>query len=191
MFLRALFTLSFVVSLSAQTLPVPRKASEFAIQSVDGQKLLLSGYKGKVVVLNFIHTTCPHCQQLSMTMNQLYAEYGAQGFQPIAIAWNDNAQSLAPEFGKAFRLSYTLGYSDRPTVLGYLGVSMLDQRSVVPQMIWIDRKGMVRAQTPSAGDMSMLTETYYRQMITTLLAEPATESTSGKPARRPAANSKR
>jgi hypothetical protein len=67
----------------------------------------------------------------------------------------------------------------------------LDQRSVVPQMMWIDRKGMVRAQTPAAGDMSMLTETYYRQTIATLLAEPATESMSGKQARRPAASSKR
>jgi peroxiredoxin len=180
---RVLLALSFAVALSAQGLPVPRKAPEFVIHSIDGQKLLLSAYSGKVVLLNFIHTTCPHCQQLSMLMNQLYAEYGAQGFLPVAIAWNDNAESLAPQFAKAYRLAYPVGCSDRPTVLGFLGIALMDQRTVVPQMAWIDRKGMVRAQTPSIGDENMMTEAYYRQMITTLLAEPP-------PARRSALNPK-
>src|SRR6266700_1606202 len=95
---RGLLALTFIASLSAQTLPVPRKAGELVISSIDGQKFTLSGYSGKVVVLCFIHTTCQHCQHLCMTMNQLNAEYGAQGFQPVAIAWNDKAESLAPEF---------------------------------------------------------------------------------------------
>jgi peroxiredoxin len=191
MFHRAFLTLAFITSLGAQPLPVPRKAAEFVISSIDGQKLPLSGYRGKVVVVSFIHTTCPHCQQLCTTMNQLNAEYSAQGFQPIAIAWNDRAQTLAPEFAKVFRLNYPLGYSDRPTVLGYLGISMLDQRLVVPQMIWIDRKGVIRAQTPVAGDHDMLTDSYFRQTITTLLAEPGPSSTTAKPTHRPVANTKR
>jgi hypothetical protein len=68
-------------------------------------------------------------------------------------------------------------------VLGFLGIALMDQRTVVPQMAWIDRKGMVRAQTPSIGDENMMTEAYYRQMITTLVAEPP-------PARRSALNPK-
>jgi peroxiredoxin len=173
---RVLLALSFAASLGAQGLPVPRKAPEFVIHSIDGQKLPLSAYSGKVVLLNFIHTTCPHCQQLSAVMNQLYAEYGAQGFLPVAIAWNDNAESLAPQFAKAYRLAYPVGCSDRPTVLGFLGIALMDQRTVVPQMVWIDRKGLVRAQTPSIGDENMMTDAYYRQMITSLLAEPARRS---------------
>lgn len=180
---RAILAFSLAASLGAQGLPAPRKAAEFVIHSIDGRNLSLSGYAGKVVLLSFIHTTCPHCQQLSALMNQLYAEYGAQGFQPIAIAWNENAESLAPQFAKAYRLAYPVGCSDRSTVLGYLGIALMDQRTVVPQMVWIDRKGMVRAQTPSIGDENMLTEQYYRQTITTLLAEPG-------PARRPPASSR-
>ena len=180
---RAFLALYFAVSLGAQGFPVPRKAAEFVIHSIDGRNLPLSDFTGKVVLLNFIHTTCPHCQQLSTLMNRLYAEYGVQGFQPIAIAWNDHAETLATEFAKAFRLTYPIGFSDRPTVLGYLGIAMMDQRTVVPQMVWIDRKSVVRAQTPSIGDENMMTEPYYRQMITTLLAEPP-------PARRSSANSK-
>lgn len=39
-------------------------------------------------------------------------------------------------------------------------------------MMWIDRKGNVRAQTPPTGDGNMLTMDYYRKTIATLLAEP-------------------
>lgn len=179
---RTLLALVPTIWISAQTLPVPRKAVDFAISSVNGQKLALSSYRGKVVLLSFIHTTCPHCQQLCALMNSLNAEYGPQGFQPIAIAWNDKAEALAAAFARDFRLNYPLGVSDRPTVLGYLGISMLDQHLVVPQMVWIDRKGVVRAQTPAEGDHNMMTDAYYRQMITTLLAEPGP---------RPAANTTR
>ena len=159
-------------TLGAQSLPVPRKAAEFEIHAVDGRKLELSGFQGKVVLLAFIHTTCPHCQQLSVTMNQLYAQFGGQGFQPVAIAWNDNAENLALPFAKQYRLMYPVGYTDRRTALGYLGISLMDQLAVVPQMVWIDRKGTVRAQTPADGDLSMTTDDYIVHMAQTLLAEP-------------------
>jgi hypothetical protein len=47
---------------------------------------------------------------------------------------------------------------------------------VVPQIVWIDRKGVIRSQTPSLGDSKLLTEDYWREMIETLLKEPADAS---------------
>jgi hypothetical protein len=109
---------------------------------------------------------------MSMVMNQLYKEYSNRGFLPMDIAWNEGAKDLVPAFVKQFDLYMPVGYSDRATVLGYLGLSMIDQRVVVPQIVWIDRKGMVRSQTPATGDVSMLSEQYFRRMLGTLLAEP-------------------
>lgn len=154
-------------------LPVPRKAPDLTIQLPDGHKLQLDSYRGKVVVLNFIFTTCVHCQQMSGEMNQLYAQYGPAGFQPLAVAWNDDAKGLVPQFVKELKITYPVGYSDRAGVFAYLGISFMDQRTVVPQMVWIDRKGVIRAQTPPEGDVNMLSMEYYTKMIKTLLAEPA------------------
>lgn len=159
--------------LLGQALPVPRKAGDLVIQTADGHKIALDSYKGKVVVLSFIFTTCVHCQQMSGEMNQLYAQYGPAGFQPLAVAWNEDAKSLVPQFVRDFKITYPVGFSDRPAVFAYLGISFMDQRTVVPQMMWIDRKGNVRAQTPPTGDGNMLTTDYYRKTITALLAEPA------------------
>jgi len=159
-------------TLTGQALPVPRKAGDLVIQTTDGHKIALNNYKGKVVELSFIFTTCVHCQQMCGEMNQLYAQYGSAGFQPLAVAWNEDAKSLVPQFVRDFKIAFPVGYSDRPAVFAYLGISFMDQRTVVPQMMWIDRKGNVRAQTPPAGDGNMLTMDYYRKTITALLAEP-------------------
>jgi peroxiredoxin len=180
---RAFLALCFAPFLAAQALPVPRKAADFTVQMPDGKKVDLNSYKGKVVVLNFIFTTCIHCQQMSGEMNQLFAQYGSQGFQPLAVAWNEDAKSLVPQFVKDFKITYPVGYSDRAGAFAYLGMSFMDQRTVVPQMVWIDRKGIVRAQTPPEGDPNMLTEGYFRKMITTLLAEPAAPATSRRATR--------
>ena len=42
---------------------IPRKAEELVIKSSTGMETMLSKYRGKVVALEFILTTCPHCQQ--------------------------------------------------------------------------------------------------------------------------------
>jgi cytochrome oxidase Cu insertion factor (SCO1/SenC/PrrC family) len=76
--------------LIAQALPVPRKAADLVFQTTGGHNIALDTYKGKVIVLSFIFTTCVHCQQMTGEMNQLYAQYGPAGFQPLAVAWNED-----------------------------------------------------------------------------------------------------
>lgn len=44
--------------------PVPRPTKEFTIILPSGQQKLLSSYRtGKVVMIAFMFTTCPHCQR--------------------------------------------------------------------------------------------------------------------------------
>lgn len=152
--------------------PVPRPAPEFAVQLPDGSQTLLSSLRGKVVCLMFIHTTCPHCQHATQVMTKLYAEYGPKGFQPVAVAFNTMAKMLVPDFDRNFQISFPVGYAEPDTVMSYLGISMME-RSVVPQILWIDRKGVIRSQTPPMGDEKLLSETYWREEIETLLKEPA------------------
>jgi thiol-disulfide isomerase/thioredoxin len=135
---------------------VPRKAPELAVQLVSGQQLtgqqvLLSQFRGKVVLIEFVHTTCPHCQHDSEIVEQLYKELGPRGFQPVGVAFNDNATLLVEDFVKMLGLTYPVGVASRDTVLGYLQHSYLEPL-YVPQMIFVDRKGIIRAQHGGIGD---------------------------------------
>ena len=168
---KALLFLSFTV-LPLAAADVPRKAPEFAAQMPAGGQLLLSQYKGKVVCLEFLFTTCPHCQASARFLTQLAKEYGPKGFQPVGVAFNDMAGMLVPDFVKNNGVSFPVGFSPREQVLNYLQLSP-DERLSVPQMVLIDRKGMIRQQSLPANDEKTATEANLRNMIETLLKEPA------------------
>jgi len=170
-------------ALNAAMPPIPRPSPEFVIQVPKGPESLLSSYRGKVVALEFIHTTCPHCQHSAQVMTKLYAEFGKDGFQPLAVAWNDNAVELVPAFVQQLGVTFPVGSSDREHVLTYLGFDF-DARVAVPQIVWIDRKGTIRSETPPASDEKMLSEAYWREMLATLLKEPG-PATRAKTAHKP------
>lgn len=179
----AALTLTAAGVVSGDTLPppafTPYPAPDFVVNMPDGKPLHLSSLRGKVVVVECLFTTCPHCQDASRTFTSLYKEYGARGFQPVGVAFNDElfAPNATPaavvnEFVKNFSVGYPVGWTDRSKILEFMGITPFD-RFVVPQMIWIDRKGMVRAKTQPAGlDKENRVETYWRQMIETLAKEP-------------------
>lgn len=165
------------LSLSAQP-TMPRKAPEFTIVDPSGKQVLLSSYKGKVVALAFIFTTCPHCQAECGVLTKLQGELGDKGFQPLAVAFNDNAGMLVNEFVKTFRPSFPVGYSARQTVMNYLGLSDIE-RWVVPQMVLIDRKGMIVAQSAPSGTEELQEEKSLRSKITDLLGSKTISKKSG------------
>lgn len=158
--------------------PVLRKSPEFVIKFTDGHQMLLSSLKGKVVALLMVHTTCPHCQHTSQVFTQLYKEYGPRGFQPVDAAFNTMANMYVNDFVKTYNIGYPVGFSTPEEVMAYLGYNVMERYSV-PQIVWIDRKGDIRSQTaPNDNDPkydpNTYNENYWRNMIETLLKEPAT-----------------
>src|SRR5258706_15848510 len=73
--------------------PVPRPADPLTIAEASGKKASLSDYKGKVVLVQFLLTTCQHCQHAAELYAKLQKELGPSGFQAVGIAFNDEAQS--------------------------------------------------------------------------------------------------
>ncbi len=150
--------------------PLPRKAPELTIVDLAGNQTLLSSYKGKVVIIEFLATTCIHCQHATEMFIKLHKELGPRGFQPLGIAAYDNSPQQVNAFIRQFGPDYPIGIANNDTVVNYLGFSLMD-RVMVPQIVVIDRKGMIRAQTPPQGDASLQDETYLRNLITALLNE--------------------
>lgn len=166
------------LAISSAAMPqLPRKSPEFTIVEPSGKQTLLSSYKGNVVVLGFVHTTCVHCQAFSMVLNKLQKELGPQGFQAIDVAWNDGAIALVNDFVKSFRIDFPVGYSTWDPIMSYLGFSVMD-RPVVPLVVVIDRKGMIRAESPPGGDPNLQDEAKLRALIESMLKEPKPKKAS-------------
>ena len=171
-FLAAAVLLSAALTLQAQAPPVLRHSPDFVVKFPDGNQMLLSSLKGKVVGLLFVHTTCPHCQRTSQVFTKLYQEYKPRGFEAVDVAFNTMANIYVKDFVKDYQIGYPVGFAAPDDVLNYMGFSVME-RYVVPQIVWIDRQGNIRSQTPPMGDEKLLQESYWRNMIETLLKEPA------------------
>ena len=165
--------------LMAAVPPVPRPSPDFIVHFNDGTEISLHSLRGKVVALPCIFTTCVHCQHASEVFTKLYQEYGSRGFEPVGVAFNPMANLYVADFIKDHGIKHPVGFSAPEKVLEYLGISPME-RYVVPQIVWIDRKGNIRSQTTAMGEEKYLQEPYWREMIETLLKEPG--ETTKKPA---------
>ena len=142
-----LLCLALTYSVSAQQ--TARRSPLFTILRTAGGPLTLQQYRGKVVALAFIQTTCPHCQQLTTELNLIAPDYTKRGVQFLECAFNDDAVATLPEFVERYHPPFPVGYSMQAAVLSYLGHTMIDPRPVyVPHMVFLDRAGMIRADYP-------------------------------------------
>lgn len=161
---------------------LPKQSPEFVVNFPSGEKQLLSKYRGKVVLLQFLFTTCPHCQHTAGVFSVLQNELGSRGLQVVGIAFNEMSPMLVPDFIRDFKPSFPIGWADRDHVLNYLGLTVSD-RFVVPQEVLIDRKGVIRMMSPPLGDANMQDEKYMRVKIEELLGGPTHAHTTPVPAK--------
>jgi peroxiredoxin len=174
------FGVSLLVPVAAATPPVPRPAGEFRFVDASGMTRNLSQYRGKVVVMQFLYTTCTHCQATARMLSKLQSELGSRGVQVLGIAFDPDAQAK-PEAVRNFiganGVTFPVGAASSESVLGYLGISLME-RFMVPQIVIVDRKGMVRAQSEAQGSAELQDETHLRSLLTDLLqgVSPAARS---------------
>lgn len=161
---------------------VPRPAPEYAFNLPGGEQINLSRYSGKVVALEFLFTTCPHCQQTSKMIAKLQTEYGKQGFQALGVAINPNPDVRG--FVSLYGVNYPLGQATRESAFGFLQQSIIMPNFSVPQLVFIDRKGIIRGQFGGNDAFFANEEPNMRAMIEKLLAEGAPPSSKPVPARR-------
>ncbi len=102
-------------------------------------------------------------------MSRFQNDYGAKGFQAVDVAFNDNSDLLVSNFAKEQQTQFPVGWTTRDQVLAFLGLSAVE-RFVVPQLILIDREGMIHYQTPPLGDEESYKEDVIRKRIELLLS---------------------
>jgi len=184
--MRSLTTFAVLATLGASAFaapPVtPRPAKELEIVEPGGKHDLLTSYKGKVVVVQFLSTACSHCQAYSKMLTKLQGEYGSKGFQALGGAFIESEPAQVSNYIKQFQVVFPVGSVPRDTVLSFMGFSIMD-RLVVPQIALIDRKGQIREQTEAnpSGPPPLQDEIHLRASIEKLLAEGGTGKAAPAP----------
>jgi len=65
--------------------PAPRLAPPFELVSLDGNRVALADFAGKIVVLHFATSWCPFCVAEAPHLEQLWQDMADQGVQVLTI----------------------------------------------------------------------------------------------------------
>jgi peroxiredoxin len=160
----------------ASAATVPRQSPEFALSPPGGESLLLSGFRGKVVVMEFLFVRSEHCLRVARMLNSLQHELSPRGFQPLGVVFDPpnrpggGAQEVTAMVSY-FKLSYPVAYASKESVDSFLDRARNEILNI-PQLIVIDRKGTIRAVSGGGrGDPQLEDQDALRALINTLLLE--------------------
>ena len=162
----------------------PRKSPNFSINEPSGKVTQLSSFTGKVVVMEFLFVRSEHCLRVAKMLNELHSELGSRGFQPVGITFDPPNGGSNPQLVSYmvsyFKLTYPMGYAAKADVDSYLGRTP-NQILNIPQIVVIDRTGMIRAASGGAGgDPKLEDKNALRNLIIDLLEEGKTSGSHGR-----------
>lgn len=127
---------------------------DFTVEDKDGNKVKLSDFEGKAVVLNFWASWCGPCKSEMPTFDNAYMEYGDE-VEFVMVNLTDGYQETketATEFIESTGYDFPVYYdTESEAALTYEVYS-------VPQTFFIDEKGKIIAQAQGAISRDTLQE---------------------------------
>jgi thiol-disulfide isomerase/thioredoxin len=93
----------------------------FTLKDIRGRDVMLSRYKGKVVLVNFWATWCTPCRVEIPALTALYRDYKDQGFVVLGISVDSEVSAVKP-FARAMKMNYPVligaGHEDLSDAFG-------------------------------------------------------------------------
>ncbi len=114
-------------------------APNFSLLDLTGQRVELSSYRGKVVLLDFWATWCDPCRDEIPLFVELQDRYRDQGLEIIGVSMDDGPEPVR-EFSRRFKMNYPVVMGNAKTGELYGGVLGL------PIAFLIGRDGRIRAR---------------------------------------------
>jgi peroxiredoxin len=118
-------------------------APDFSLQDISDQKVSLSDFRGKVVLVDFWATWCPPCRMSIPELVKLQDKYRAEGLEILGISLDDPADDLnryLNEFKVKFKINYRILRFNPKVMQDYFGM----ESPAIPTMFVIDRDGKIR-----------------------------------------------
>jgi peroxiredoxin len=112
------------------------KAPDFTLNNLKGEKISLSSFNGKVVILNFWATWCPSCIAEMPSLNELYREMKSDGLEIIAVS-TDRSPEVAKKYVRKKGFDYTIVVDEDRKAARLFKVFSL------PTTFLIDRNGVI------------------------------------------------
>ncbi len=120
-----------------------RRAPGFSLADSHFQQHDPQDYRGKVLVLDFIQTTCPICQRLTELLLQVQAKYGDKIGMMSIVTLPDNYQTV-DKFAAERKIPWPMLFESGQVMMSYLKITPVNPKVEFPHLFLIDGKGTIR-----------------------------------------------
>ncbi len=106
-------------------------APDFQLEDTKGNKVSLSDFRGKVVLVNLWATWCPPCIEEMPSMERLNEVMAGDDFVMLAVNTEENGRSVVPAFLQKTPYSFPILYDDEGVVQKLYGVFKFPESFVI------------------------------------------------------------
>ena len=117
--------------------------------------------RGKATIVAFIVTSCGHCK--AFTRDVLEPLSRSSGVCALAIAFDQDGDTA--KFAKDQRLTFPVYKLERSIARSFLGMSGPERPIGTPQVVLIDKRGMIQAQSKPEGSPLLLQRDVILQIL--------------------------
>ena len=120
-----------------------RRAPGFSLPDVKLNQHDLADYRGKVVLLEVMLTTCPHCIAFASTLEEVAKKYAGR-VQVLSIVNPPDNTNTVNKFIADHRLSYPVLFDCGQVAGSYMKATPQNPAFDIPHLFLIDQNGQIR-----------------------------------------------
>ncbi|MBI5834127.1 MAG: TlpA family protein disulfide reductase [Armatimonadetes bacterium] len=135
---------------------VGEKAPDFTAATLDGDPVSLKSMRGKPVVLDFWATWCPPCRKSMPVLDEVYRANRDKGLKVVGVS-TDRTSDLVRKHLADNPVGFRILWLD-PTSEGGKATDKAYGITAIPRTLFIDRDGVVQADTTGLHDAEEMKE---------------------------------
>ncbi|MEI6613703.1 MAG: TlpA disulfide reductase family protein [Chrysiogenales bacterium] len=119
---------------------IGQAAKDFTVELLGKEKFILSGQKGKVVLIDFWATWCPPCREGIVHLKEYYERFKGRGFEIVGISLDADRKKVDEYLAKE-KLKWKIAFSGKAW---NDDIARLYSINLIPAYWLIDRQGILR-----------------------------------------------
>lgn len=131
-----------------------RRAPGFSLQDSHFEQHDTQDYRGKILIVEFMQTTCRVCQKLTDTLLQINEKYGDRIAVLSVLTLPDNFRTVE-KFAADRRIPWPMLFDSGQVMMSYLKVTPENPKVEFPHVFLIDGKGTIRNDFGAADEASL------------------------------------